>query len=78
MDVFSLENDDFNGMFITQSDPDVSDNGNKSQISTSGSSTSGSMLSLLTENSSDFPVYEDISDDDFEIPPSQIFQRQDR
>ena len=73
MDVFSLEEDDCSELFITQSDPKVVQNSGESDECNNGASSSGSFMSLLMSSSSDFPQYEDISDDDdFEIPSSQI------
>ena len=47
MDVFSLEDNDCNELFITQSDPKAVDTANESENSASSGVSGGSMLSLL-------------------------------
>ena len=69
MDLFSLEEDECNEMFITQSSKDncVRNDGNLSPILGDGFDFGAPLVSLCHQvngNNSE-PVYEDISDDDF-------------
>ena len=81
MDLFSLEeNDDCNELFITQSLPSESvinvDNNN---VITSNLMDFGSpCVSLLPKSLSTVQQYSDISDDDFEIPCSQMDDQEER
>ena len=75
MDVFSLEEEDSNELFITQSpkaNEDVVEMENMSILG-DGFDFTSPMVSIGSDgrmNSVGDP-YEDISDEDFEIPPSQ-------
>ena len=71
MEVLSLEDDEYEGLFITQSDRIVngSDGGGISGVVNEGNSNAATSLS---QADADVPMYSDISDDDaFEIPSSQ-------
>ena len=76
MDVFSLEDEDCNELFITQSSKNESDGRRESIILGDpmdfGRPLGSIVTSVLTPASeSNLPQYEDISDDDFDIPLSQ-------
>ena len=75
MDLFSLEDDDGNDLFITQSSNSSNGNNSNSVIG-DGSDFSSPCVSLVSKNAA--PQYEDISDDDFEIPCSQAVLQEDR
>ena len=79
MDVFSLEDDDGNELFITQSSND--DNAtNGLSIIGDGNDFLSPCVSILDKSKgvSDQQHYEDISDDDFEIPSSQVVSEDDK
>ena len=68
MDVFSLEDDDAAGLFITQSSPSHVSN----VITGNPSDFSSPCVSLISQSSGVELQYSDISDDDaFKIPCSQ-------
>ena len=73
MDVYSLEKDDCNDLFITQSSGDNKINSSLSVIG-DGSDFSSPCVSLVKSSTGvcNVPQYEDISDEDFDIPSSQL------
>ena len=85
--VFSLEDDDVGDMFITQT-PSVNDGevgesekvedlmefSDKSQMGLQCNDFSSPCVSLLSKKKIEGAVYSDISDDDFDIPSSQLRQ----
>ena len=72
MDVFSLEEDDYGDMFITQSSSNssqVESSGNKVEILGDGADFVRPMCSLVSNVEDKSCKYSDISEDeDFEIP----------
>ena len=73
MNVCSLEDDDYEGLFITQSDNSSSGSSNNLSILGDGTDISSPCVSLIPpKQKADECHYSDISDDDFEIPSSQI------
>ena len=78
MDVFSLEDDDYDSLFITQLD---TNNNGKDNTGVFGESVSGVLgdgtnflsprVSIVSQSASVPAQYSDISDDDFNIPSSQ-------
>ena len=72
MEVCSLEDDDYNGLFITQSDPVRSSNDASVKILPDGSDFSSPCVSLMLHTTASQSQYEDISDNEiFDIPSSQ-------
>ena len=73
MDVFSLEDEDYSQMFITQSSPKRVDLVDSSPILGDGNDFSSPLVSLVPKRNEELPQYSDISDDDFiDLPSSQI------
>ena len=72
MEVFSLEDDDCEGMFITQEPSKLQEiDGDKSVLG-DGLDFSSPCVSLTSQSSLGAAVYEDISDNDaFDIPCSE-------
>ena len=69
MNVLSLEDDDYEGLFITQSDP--KNVGSQDFVSP--------CVSLVSQKSNAEPIYENISDaEDFQIPSSQMVNVDER
>ena len=72
MDVFSLEDEDYSQMFITQSSPKRQKVGENLQILGDRSDFSKPLVSLVGAQNADKPQYSDISDDNFlDFPMSQ-------
>ena len=75
MDMFSLEHEDCNELFITQTSPKYNRESSQNALSILGNGDDfGSPLVMVGsqgEMRSNVAHYEDISDDDFEIPSSQ-------
>ena len=82
MDVFSLEDDDCNDLFITQSsNEDINDCnvGCNLQILGKEDDFSAPLSSIVSGSTGNPTVYSDISDDnDFQIPSSQATEAIDR
>ena len=79
IDVFSLEEDDYNGLFITQSDNSVRNVAESNKIPLDRSDFSSPCISIVLQQSMDRPVYEDISDvNDLEISSSQMDKNDER
>ena len=68
MDVFSLEDEEYEHLFITQS----SDNSEKNAILEDPNDFSSPCVSLVPQRANIEARYSDISDDEFDIPSSQI------
>ena len=72
MDVFSLEDDDGDNLFITQESRSDRINDQVQPILGNSTDFQSPCVSLTSQISNTSAVYEDISDDDaFEIPSSQ-------
>lgn len=79
MDLFSLEDEDYQGMFITQSSSNESNTSVNSGIISDSSDFLSPCVSLISQNTTPAPVYPDISDeDDFVIPSSQVQESANR
>ena len=73
MDVFSLEDEDYSQLFITQSSPKRVDLADNSPILGNGNDFASPLVSLVPKKNEDPLHYLDISDDDFmEIPSLQV------
>ena len=73
MDLFSLEDEDYQGMFITQSSSNESNTSVNSGIISDASDFSSPCVSLVSQNTTSAPAYSDISDEgDLVIPSSQV------
>ena len=73
MEVFSLEEDECPDLFLTQSSVNVQDNNRNNSILGDGMDFQSPCVSLIPAARFDGMAshYEDISDDDFQIPSSQ-------
>ena len=75
MDVFSLEDDDVSGLFLTQSSDKSVSQVNDSVILKDPFDFSSPCVSLVSQPKPNDVLYSDISDsEDFNIPSSQIQQ----
>ena len=73
MDVFSLEEDDCEGLFITQSGSNNPGNSYGSALVSDIRDFSSPCASLVNQVRGENVVYSDISDeDDFQLPSSQV------
>ena len=77
MAAFSLEDEDYEGLFITQSDR-VLNGGNVSENSSESMDVAEHVAGTSSQNSVIQPIYSDISDDDFDIPSSQMSSQSTR
>ena len=71
MSVFSLEEDDCESLFITQSSMNSGNSQNNDGILGDPMDFSSPCASVISRESATQGKYSDISDDDFEIPCSQ-------
>ena len=79
MELCSLEDDDYCGLFITQSDPVVQNSSDGVKILPEGNDFESPCISLVSQVSGQKPIYEDISDDEiFNIPSSQVPKQTER
>ena len=79
MDMCSLEEDDYSGLFITQADPVKKDSNDGVKILPEGNDFEVPCISLVSQVSVHKPIYEDISDDEiFDIPSLQVSQITER
>ena len=77
MEVMSLEEDEYESMFITQSDRII--NGNSAVISGESEKSDADDLDLPLEGQENIAMYSDISDaEDFQIPSSQVVEENER
>ena len=79
MDVFSLEEAECNALLITQSDTKIDIEDKSVEILLDGNVFQSLCISLLSQQSANEAVYEDISDaEDFKIPSSQVSSQVNR
>ena len=80
MEIYSLEEDDGHELFLTQNSATKDINGRKTAILGDGMDFQSPCALLI--HAADFNIvgsqYKDISDDDFEIPSSQVSRHEER